>query len=202
MCIRDSPYAGMIILINKNITILRENTLIPGRLLNFEICSQGRKYKITALYGYTGNNATAGKIQNMIDLISECHSRSDNNIILGDFNFVENDLDRVSESRLGKNRTDASLSIPWAQFTNQLDISDPFRVRNPRRRMFSYIHTQNKAKSRIDRVYVNEEECQNIINYKHVTNPFHHGAQNGNFHSKSRFTRRSRLLEDEHVYNY
>ena len=38
--------------------------------------------------------------------------------------------------------------------------------------MFSYIHTQNNAKSRLDRVYVNDENCNNIFHYKHIPTPW------------------------------
>ena len=38
--------------------------------------------------------------------------------------------------------------------------------------MFSYIHTQRKAKSRIDRIYVNEENSHNITHYRHTPTPF------------------------------
>ena len=33
--------------------------------------------------------------------------------------------------------------------------------------MFSYIHTKNGAKSRIDRVNANDEKCSRILHYKH-----------------------------------
>ena len=169
----DDPYAGIIVLINKNFTVSDENVLLSGRLLNFRIKSdENREYNISAIYGFTGKNASQAKMQNMVDKLSTCHSPTCRNLILGDFNFVEDDLDRVNESRIGINKTDASLRVPWVRFAAEIDISDPFRVRNPKRRMFSYIHTQNKAKSRIDRVYTNEEYCQNVTLYRHIPTPF------------------------------
>ena len=45
---------------------------------------------------------------------------------------------------------------------------DPFRHRNPKRRTYSYIHTKDKAKSRLDRIYVNEENCGELLSYKHI----------------------------------
>ena len=38
--------------------------------------------------------------------------------------------------------------------------------------MYSYIHTQRKSKSRIDRVYVNDENTNKITYYKHTPTPF------------------------------
>ena len=96
------------------------------------------------------------------------HDISDNNVILGDFNFVENDLDRTNRSRSGKNQMDNTLSKPWKDFTEKAALSDPFRARNPKRRTYSYIHTKDKAKSRIDRIYINDENCNEILSYNHV----------------------------------
>ena len=86
--------------------------------------------------------------------------------------FVENDLDRVNESRVGRSGRDITLAVPWIDFFGEFDLSDAFRVKNPKRRMYSYIHTQHRAKSRLDRVYANDENCQNIFNYKHTLTPF------------------------------
>ena len=104
--------------------------------------------------------------------LEQNHDKSDQNLILGDFNFVENDLDRTCQARVGMNQSDKTLSAPWIEFTNRLDISDPFRTKHQKRRMYSYIHTQRKAKSRIDRIYVNDENTKNIIYYKHTPTPF------------------------------
>ena len=111
-------------------------------------------------------------MEKLVSEVTSSHTLSDQNLILGDFNFVHNNLDRVNESRIGMNQVDKLLSTSWVEMMGSLDISDPFRVRNPKRRMFSYIHTSHKAKSRIDRVYVNDENCQNIVNYRHTPTPF------------------------------
>ena len=168
----DDPCAGIIVLVNKSLTVSGELVVMPGRLLNFKVGNHEGEYNISAVYGFTGNSATQLRMKEMVDRLSQVHTPAGRNIVLGDFNFVENDLDRVNESRTGKNPKDISLSAPWVNFAGEIDLSDPFRVKNPKRRMFSYIHTQNRAKSRIDRVYVNDEECQNIVHYKHTVTPF------------------------------
>ena len=53
-----------------------------------------------------------------------------------------------------------------------MDLTDPFRKRNPKKRMFSYIHTQRYAKSRLDRIYVNDENYNHILHYKHIHTPW------------------------------
>ena len=67
---------------------------------------------------------------------------------------------------------DKTLSKPWTDFIEKIGLSDPFRVRNPKRRTYSYIHTKDKAKSRLDRIYVNDENCNEIMSYKHVPTIF------------------------------
>ncbi len=166
------PYAGIIVFINKRFILLKENTLLSGRLINFTLRSSKNIYNISALYGYTGNKATQLKIINMTEKLLLHHQRSDCNVILGDFNFVENDLDRVSASRIGKNQSDKTLSPPWEDFVSELDLTDPFRDKNPKRRMFSYIHTAHNAKSRIYRVYVSDYISSIIILYRHIHTPF------------------------------
>ena len=93
-------------------------------------------------------------------------------MILGDFNFVDNDIDRTNKKNIGKNHLDNVLSEIWTEYVHEADLTDPFRKRNPKRRMFSYIHTQNDAKSRLDRVYVNDENCDTILHYRHTPTPW------------------------------
>ena len=161
-------YAGIAVLINTRLELIEHTELIPGRLLNFKIKGVQRVYNITAMYGYTSSKASQIKITQTTELLRLHHKHSDNNIILGDFNFVENDIDRTNSSRSGKNQMDRALSKPWKEFAEVLGISDPFRVRNPNRRTYSYIHTKDNSKSRIDRIYVNDENVNEIMSYKHV----------------------------------
>ena len=165
-------YAGIAVLINTRLELVEHTDLLPGRLLNFEIKGLQRVYNITAMNGYTSSKASQNKITQMTKLLGLYHKNSDNNIILGDFNFVEYDIDRTNSSRSGKNQMDKTLSNPWKDFTEELGISDPFRSRNPNRRTYSYIHTKDNSKSRIDRIYVNDENVNEIMSYKHVPSVF------------------------------
>ena len=165
-------YAGIIVLIDKRFMVTDESVLLQGRLLNFKLKTVKNSYNVSALYGYTGNTATQEKMYDISQKLSAHHQQNDQNIILGDFNFVDNDLDRVNASKLGQNLSDKTLSVLWTQVVTDLDLTDPFRNNNPKRRMFSYIHTMHNAKSRIDRVYVSDAFVNNIIIYKHTQTPF------------------------------
>ena len=168
----EDPYAGIVVLISKNLRLLSHTIIIPGRLLNLKIKGFKKEYNISTVYGYTGQNASQEKMKHITDELAKFHKTSDNNIVLGDFNFVDNDLDRSNQTRTGKNQTDNTLSKVWSAFTDLLDLSDPFRIRNPRKRAFSYLHTQNNSKSRIDRIYVNDENCCDFLHYSHVHTKF------------------------------
>ena len=169
---KDDPYAGILLLIDKRLTLKGTIDLIAGRLLNVNFSDGSIEYNMSVIYSYTGHCATQKKIQDLVDILKLNHNSSNWNILLGDLNFVENDLDRVSKSKLGMNPTDTILHKPWTQFTSSLDLIDPFRAKNPTRRMFSYIHTRLQSKSRIDRIYVNDENQGNITHYEHILTPF------------------------------
>ena len=170
----DDPYAGIIMFVSKTFDILQKTDLIEGRLVNVKIRHQVNKkvYNITPLYGYSSKKESIQKIKLFTEQLNKVHTKEDQNYILGDFNFVDNDLDRTSKNKTGMNQSDKILSTPWMEFINKIDMSDPFRESNKNRKMFSYIHTQNKAKSRIDRIYTNNENTHNIIHYKHTPTPF------------------------------
>ena len=136
--VEGDTYAGIIVLVSSRLTVLEETVLIKGRLHNFKVKGTRKEYNISAYYGYTSTNASQAKILQAIGILTANHKRSDNNIILGDFNFVDDDLDRTNKSKSGKNYLDKTLAKPWNEFIGKLGLSDPFRLRNPKRRMYSY----------------------------------------------------------------
>ena len=67
-----------------------------------------------------------------------------NYMILGDFNFV----DHVKDKKNGLNQKDQQMSSIWIPFLEEMDMIDPFREQNPKRRVWSY--TAKTGNSRID----------------------------------------------------
>ena len=164
----DDPYAGIIVLVGGAYEVSDFSVVLAGRLINFKLQYAREKYNISVMYGYPGSKTSVHKLENFIDELNSHHDPADNNVLLGDFNFVEYDIDRTQQNKTGRNYIDMKLCGTWSDFLQTLGLVDPFRVRNPKRRYFSYIHTQHNAKSRIDRMYVNEEMCGNIFHYKHT----------------------------------
>ena len=130
------PYAGIAVLVNKNLEVLSYSEIIPGRLLNLRVKGSKKIYNISTIYGYTNQNATQEKMSHITSELTKLHCTSDNNIILGDFNFVDNDLDRSNHTRTGKNQTDNTLSKIWSDFTSSLDLSDPFVLETTGKELF------------------------------------------------------------------
>ena len=86
-------------------------------------------------------------------------------MILGDFNFIDHEKDKKS----GLSCKDKQLNQIWIPFLNEMDMVDPFREQNPKRRVWSFIGT---GKSRIDRIYVNSRYMNDITNMKYIHTPF------------------------------
>ena len=166
---QGDPYSGIVVLVRKKFSILNCNMLIPGRLINLKINSSKENYNLSAMYGHTGHALCKSKMIAFVDQLTKVHQMSDTNIILGDFNFVDNVLDRANWSKIGLNNSDKLVYQIWEKLTIDLQLSDAFRAKNPKRRMFSYVHTSHNAKSRLDRVYVSDKSVNDIVKYHILT---------------------------------
>ena len=89
----------------------------------------------------------------------------DNHIIVGDFNFIHHEKDKKN----GLTSKDRQLNQIWEPFLSEMDMVDPYREQNPKRRVWSFIGT---GKSRIDRIYVNSRYINDITNMKYIHTPF------------------------------
>ena len=166
----DETHTGIIGLISNQYDILSTKHVIQGRILNLKIQHKIEKtnHNVTAVYLDTNKNMNKEKMQNIVRKLrfeSEDHS---NNMILGDFNFIEHEKDKVN----GLNNTDKLASKIWQPFMAEMDMVDPFREQNPKRRIWSFIGAGAAGNSRIDRVYVNSIVMKNITNIRYIQTPF------------------------------
>ena len=113
----EDPYAGIIILVSKKFTILEETELIQGRLVNIKIkhTTTEKEYSITTIYGYTATESSQKKMRSITEKLETVHTTTQHNVIFGDLNFVENDLDRTSEGKLGKRPPPVCIDF-WTAF--------------------------------------------------------------------------------------
>ena len=166
----DEPYSGIICLVSNRFKINSENELLPGRIFNFKIehISTHSKFNATTLYLPTNNNLNEENIHNFISSLKASHTLEDDNIILGDFNFIDNNHDKAN----GLNPTDKMACNFWIPFLSELDMVDPFRAQNPNKRLWSFIGTGKAKNSRIDRIYTNADQMTSITNMTYLQTPF------------------------------
>ena len=145
-------HRGVLVLVRKDLEILSTSICIEGRLLNFKVRDilEDQIHTISAFYGPIPKDVRREDVSALFDNFFNLHSRSDNNIILGDFNFCDNVLDKGK----GMDSHDVKFCRYWDNFKDRVHITDPYREKFPTTKMFSYHN--NKGKSRGDRVYVSD----------------------------------------------
>ena len=165
---KTHKYAGIIVLISKRFQITQSTTLIPGRLLNIKIQHTATKtdYNISTIYGIQNTSARKNQVLELMNIFNKNHNVSENNIILGDFNFCDGDIDRTS----GITKGDKIYAKPWAGLLNNLVMYDPYRKHFPNKIMYSFIH--QVGKSRVIRAYLSENSLNKVAEQEYTPTPF------------------------------
>ena len=127
-----------------------------------------KNYNISAVYLETNNRLTKAKIEDVVNKLQGENQDHSKNIFLGDFNFIDHEKDKIK----GINGTDKMVCKIWQPFLSEVDMIDPFREQNPKRRIWSFIGTGSAQNSRIDRIYVNSINMVNITNLQYIPTPF------------------------------
>ena len=107
-------------------------------------------------------------MENIVSKLRQENEDHPNNMILGDFNFIDHEKDKIN----GLNSTDKSVCKIWQPFIAEMDMVDPYREQNPKRRIWSFIGSGKAGNSRIDRVYVNSVNMKNITNITYTQTPY------------------------------
>lgn len=153
--------AGICIFVNKTENILIQKNLLEGRLIYIKLKNLATEdiKNIFSYYGKSRNTALEWKLS-LDKMQEEIISNNLTNVtILGDFNFVTNLLDRNSNQL---NTIDRTASTPWNDFIENCGLMDSYRITCPKRRIYTYKHTDNRSKSRLDRIYVDLEMSSKI----------------------------------------
>jgi len=157
-------FSGILVCIRKTERVMATEILENGRLIYIKIKNEAsNSYK--HIFSIYCNPSDPSKQKNLIrklrDKISLNHIHIESCIIMGDFNFVTNILDRNSQSM---NRTDLETSKEWGPFEENFNFQDTFRLTNPAKRLYSItLKSNQKIKARIDRVYCTADLCGKII---------------------------------------
>lgn len=151
---------GITIVLNKrlvNSVGITETTLVPGRAMTITL-PWYHDTKINILTVYSPN--APREIRDFWNTIATATDSNPNlkpDIVLGDFNLVEDAIDRIPS------RPDNTTTVEkLREFKNKHNLVDGWRKVNPEEKGCSWTRMSDGTQSRIDRIYINEElfnEC-------------------------------------------
>ena len=135
----------------------------PGRIMTIKCMNKVDKtdYNFIGFYGYTSTERVALR-SNLLNKLHEVLSSNTPNIILGDFNFVDEHLDR---NRVGDQyfQNDRQVLPFWNKVKDDFDLTDSYRAVNSTTRRYFFFTRTFKSKSRIDRIYTPSEKANKVL---------------------------------------
>ena len=147
--------AGVAIVINKKILNADNVTceeIIPGRAILATLTwHAGTQIKILNIYA--PNDVRAN--ENFWEKLNEKTASNPNlkpDIMLGDFNLVEDSLDR-----LPCHTDDANAVAALGELKSNLNLTDGWRNTHPDQREYTHQHAPNASQGRIDRIYITHD---------------------------------------------
>ena len=159
----SDPAAGIIVLIKKDWKILKKTILLQGRLLQISIQKgSGKVFNILTVYGYPKKSEPLNfeKRLDLFQRIESVYEKEQINMFIGDYNITDSIYDRPINISTSRNK---KLDEEWEKIRERIDMSDPFRLKYPTRRLYSFETKDKRGRSRIDKLYINEEEAGNIV---------------------------------------
>ena len=152
-----NEYAGIMLVISKDFVVEATDIRIQGRIMRIRLRSTIYQtyLDIINIYGFP-----AGR-QPWIHEVTDAVDSPVPTVIVGDFNFVREARDRISNAMM---YYDEQQTMSSNGFFEALDLQDTFRLVHGDKIDFSYGN-----QSRIDRIYVNEALHGNIKNYNHIS---------------------------------
>ena len=144
--------AGVAIVINKGLLNADRVTceeIVPGRAILASIMWHANR-TLRVLNVYAPNDAGENRMfwERLNNTLRTDPSRRPD-IMMGDFNLVEDSLDR-----LPCHPDDANAVAALGELKADLDLTDGWRRTNPDRREYSHQHAPNASQGRIDRIYI------------------------------------------------
>ena len=154
---------GVAFIFNKDLVegIEWETTvIIPNRATRL-ILKWGDDKGLDIINVYVPNDV-GQKVQFLENLIKECTKIKNwtQPIMMGDFNFVEDSLDR-SPQHYDDNRV---VKI-FNKLKKRFNLVDGWRIHNPLSREFTFNQKATSSMSRIDRIYINKDLYPNALDW-------------------------------------
>lgn len=159
----ESRSSGVAFVLNKDLTSkwsIEHQTVVQGRASAIRIKTE--KLDITLVNIYSPNELR-DKIQFYKELPKALQEKEITNpvILLGDFNFVEDSIDRLPE-----HRDELELTQTFNEVKSALKLVDAWRYQYTTEREYSYTHCHYRSVARIDRIYSNESTANRLSNWK------------------------------------
>ena len=113
--------SGIIILVNKQYDILHSKIEMPGCMINLKLAYNATKheYNLTVYYAPQVKAINKTQMVNIIKTFSQVHDVSQNNILIGDFNFADKDEDKGK----GMSDRDKMMNSSWEEFKSETSAS-------------------------------------------------------------------------------
>jgi len=141
----------------------KHTPIIEDRASRLEIeTEQGRGLNIILVYA---PNEVKEKIAfwNLLKTKLKEIGEMENIIIMGDFNSVENALDRYPHRE-----DDEKVKEAWKKIRNKFKLIDGWREHNPTQKGYTYMQRATKSMSRIDRIYMDNNIYIYGYNWGHL----------------------------------
>jgi exonuclease III len=155
---------GVAIILNRELTNVRgiqQWEIIPGRAILLTLPWHS-DLKLTILNVYAPNPHNENQIfWEKLNSIWEEHEFPHPDIILGDFNLVEDSLDRLPS------HSDPPGTVEMLEtFRARFQLVDGWRTTNPDEKSFSFLQQSTAVQSRIDRIYMKNKILKTASGWK------------------------------------
>jgi len=154
----SSNAAGVAIVVNKglvNADAMTCETLIPGRVLMVTVpWHASETFKILNVYAPNDHKNNECFWETLNETIEDRpHLKPD--VMLGDFNLVEDALDRIP-----CHPDNANAVAALGELKSNTDLVDGWRRTHPDKRGYTHHHAPNASQGRIDRIYITNRLLQ------------------------------------------
>jgi endonuclease/exonuclease/phosphatase family metal-dependent hydrolase len=157
---------GVAFVINKELAnnmTWDQTTLIEGRASRLKIkVEEERGLDVIVIYAPNNDNEKANFFETLKEKLEQ-EKELENVIIMGDFNCVEQELDRFPHRK-----DDEKVTKNWLKIKKKHKLIDGWRVHNELNKSYTYMQPASNSMSRIDRIYLNDEIYPYGYNWSHI----------------------------------
>lgn len=159
----DSTNAmGVAFIFNKDLvdtSDVESEDINKNRILAAKLTIEGKKLLLLNVYLPNAAKESAAGLKGLLRHIRQTDMKPD--LILGDFNLVEDPIDRLP----ARPEHDDDAVDAWVNIKMHLNLVDGWRATHEEELGYTFHQPGTGSKSRIDRIYTPEENLQNTVNW-------------------------------------